>query len=235
MQRLVVDTRELATHVFLADRMKREFCDCYGSVDSAILPNAYLVPAPGSSSLQRDVFSIGMISNLSREKGLDLFIDLVSSLRERGLRFSAELAGPVAREDKRLLDRAIQAFPEIVYHGPLYGAAKEQFFSALDVMIFPTRYRNEAQPIVIYEAFAHSVPVIAIARGCIAEQLTGTISALPDVATFEKEAAKLVEELAYSPEHLKELRQSVCLRLKADTEVAFDTIKSVYLQGIGGR
>src|SRR5262249_2677277 len=41
----------------------------------------------------------------------------------------------------------------------------------IDVLVFPTRYIHEAQPLVIYEAQAAGVVVAASRRGCIPDMV----------------------------------------------------------------
>ncbi|CDQ11292.1 putative glycosyl transferase, family 1 [Acidithiobacillus ferrivorans] len=55
------------------------------------------------------------------------------------------------------------------YLGPVYGTDKEDFLSGIDVLVFPTRYKNETEAKVNHEAMSHGIPVIAYGRGCIPE------------------------------------------------------------------
>src|SRR5690606_11515359 len=43
------------------------------------------------------------------------------------------------------------------------------FFEDIDVLVFPTQYRNEAEPLVLHEAMSRKLPVIAYGRGAIPE------------------------------------------------------------------
>jgi glycosyltransferase involved in cell wall biosynthesis len=55
--------------------------------------------------------------------------------------------------------------------GPIYGETKERFYQHLDILLFPTKYANEAEPLVIHEALRNGIHVIACDRGAIAELL----------------------------------------------------------------
>jgi glycosyltransferase involved in cell wall biosynthesis len=73
----------------------------------------------------------------------------------------------------KAINEGVANNPRLDYVGPIYGDAKDTFFSDLDVFIFPTGYFNEAQPIVLYEAVAAGALVISVDRGAIREQIQG--------------------------------------------------------------
>ncbi len=111
--------------------------------------------------------------------------------------FEARLAGPVAKEDDRkAIAAAVRDIPGFSYSGPLYGDEKDAFFAGLDLFVFPTEYRFEAQPIVLYEAMAQGVPVLSVDRGCIREQAEGCLKVFADLGSFSSEAPRLVADLA---------------------------------------
>jgi glycosyltransferase involved in cell wall biosynthesis len=59
----------------------------------------------------------------------------------------------------------------VEYIGPKYGTDKDDFYEEIDILVFPTRYINEAEPLVILEAMCRGIPIIAYGRGCIPEIL----------------------------------------------------------------
>jgi glycosyltransferase involved in cell wall biosynthesis len=70
--------------------------------------------------------------------------------------------------EQGLVDAALARWPnQVEYRGPVYGRDKGQFFSDIDVFLFPTRYHNESWGIVLTEALSASRPVITRSRGCI--------------------------------------------------------------------
>ena len=173
--------------------MERRFRDLYGVTgrvvvlsNGAFYPPSSLGPKPDGGPLR-----LGHMSNLSREKGLDLVFDVFRALRAEGDAARLILAGPpVGSADAALIEQAREEFGgALEYRGPLYDDAKQSFLSEIDVFVFPTRYRNEADPMVLYEAMANGVPVIAYGRGCIPWQLSegGGIAIAPG-ADFVGEA-----------------------------------------------
>lgn len=114
--------------------------------------------------------TLGFISNISEEKGIFEFLDLVVAAQYKGLPLRANIAGPFQDPltENRVRERLVD-LPSVKYVGPKYGAAKDDFFAEIDALIFPTRYVNEAEPLTLYEAMSRGIPVIAYGRGCIPE------------------------------------------------------------------
>ena len=114
--------------------------------------------------------TVGLLSNLSVDKGVWDFVRILESAAEEGLDIRGRLAGPFddPATERRVLER-LGRLPNATYDGPLYGAAKSRFFEDIDLFLFPTRYDNETEGLVNLEALRAGVPVIAYGRGCIPE------------------------------------------------------------------
>ena len=163
-------------HIFLCSIMREKFERTYRrSVRSVILSNAAFVPPQVDEIPERQHggLVLGHLSNLNREKGLYLYLDLLRSALKAGLDLRGILAGPAARaEDRAAIDQAVvELGARLDYRGPLYGADKDRFYRDIDVFVFPTQYQNEAQPTVLFEAQAAGNLILSFDRGCIAEQV----------------------------------------------------------------
>lgn len=150
-----------------------------------------------------DVFQIGMLSNLTMEKGVGLALATFEELKRRGLVVKITLAGPVTDQTaQRVIESAIDRWPDSVEHlGPVYGDQKEDFFSTLDAFIFPTQYRNESWGIVLNEALMSGVPVISSVRGCT-KYLVGELGGLvvDQDEAFVSEASDQISEWIDNPD-----------------------------------
>jgi glycosyltransferase involved in cell wall biosynthesis len=136
-----------------------------------VLPNAFVFRTTRPSRWNRPAgpIQLGHMSNLTIDKGSVTFLDFVLAAHARGLDVEGRLAGPIVdREvEKALAERAALLPGRLTWVGPVYGQAKSAFLSSLDAFVFPTRYANEAQPLVLLEALAAGTPILAIERGCI--------------------------------------------------------------------
>lgn len=190
------------SHVFLAEPMQRAFQRRYpAGTTAAVVPNALFVPAGTHDDLplEAERLVIGMISNLSRSKGLYDFLETARRLRRAGLPVEILLAGPVAASEDKAAIEVAQGEGLLDAVGALYGVEKDAFFAKLDLFLFPTRYAFEAQPTVIYEALAAGVPVIAFDRGCIEDQVGDCLCVLPQGADFSAEAERVCRDLLALP------------------------------------
>lgn len=166
-----------ASHITLSDEMSADLHRLYGASESISISNAGFLQdlLPGEENSPQ-LQTVGFIGNVSEEKGIFKFIEVIKSLEKLGLEVQALIAGPC---DTSEVSQEIKAFVERSpntrhYLGLVSGDAKAKFFQDTDLILFPSTYANEAQPMVIFEALAHGIPVLATTAGYIAEQLEGT-------------------------------------------------------------
>jgi glycosyltransferase involved in cell wall biosynthesis len=113
------------------------------------------------------------LSNLSIEKGLSRYIEVVKFLCEKG-EYEFILAGPFnSKEDEEYFKNTNESVKKkINYLGPIYGKEKNEILSKTDILLFPSKYKNEAEPNVIYEAQSFGAFTIAYDYASIKEQLS---------------------------------------------------------------
>jgi glycosyltransferase involved in cell wall biosynthesis len=198
------------THIFVCDIMRDRFTDTYRRrLRSAIVSNAAFVPPQPDTEPQSRPLTIGLLSNLTRAKGLDSFVALLRQIRSEHIAVKAILAGPATdTTDRAMIDAAVREFAgAFEYRGPVYEDAKVQFYADIDVFIFPTTYVNEAQPLVIFEAKAAGNAIIAYDRGCIRKQLDETDLLVPAAGPFVEMAVAWLSQIpANDPQDLQRRR-----------------------------
>ena len=162
-----------AYHIVLGRAMKLGLIETY-SIDSSnilIISNSIFFPTDNLevSASRNSKVVLGHMANLTLEKGVGIFIDLCIELRTQGFDFNAVLAGPISGKGVNEKISEFSAISGFKYLGPLYGKAKEKFFSSLDFFIFPSTYINEAEPLVLYEATEYGAVIIVTDVGCLAD------------------------------------------------------------------
>lgn len=195
-------------HVLLSEDMRRRFAALYlGGADddrATTLSNAYLFGPRLSRETRPDrPVTLGHMSVLTREKGVSYLLELFVRLAADGHDWRLIIAGPCA--DPTLaaeLARATAAYPErIEYRGSVGGAEKERFFADIDLFVLPTTLIDEAEPLVMLEAFARGVDVVASDTGCIRDRIRTPDHLLaldPDVdrATIEQRIGEAARDWA---------------------------------------
>lgn len=134
----------------------------------AIVPNGIVDPCPAwtlRSGGDKEVTQVLFLGLCTEAKGLfDAVAAVLAVNCQLGVpAFSLVAAGnfPDEAEAARFRELAA-AHPSVLrYAGFVCGEAKLNLLRGCDVLCFPTRYAHEAQPLVVIEALAHDLSVIA--------------------------------------------------------------------------
>lgn len=166
-----------AIHIVLCEAMGQALARRYPiCVRRTTLGNAQFVEVSDSGRARtpgaNGELVLGMIGNLTRDKGVDLAIDVFEQLRREEYPVRLVLAGPAAssKAERTVREATARHAPALVWRGRVESVEKDRFFREIDILLFPSRL-PEAQPIVLLEAMAWGVPVIASGGGCIEELL----------------------------------------------------------------
>ena len=164
-----------ASHVFCSPKMAELFWERYGHRGSTVIINnaAWIAPLSPAIRPATGKVRLGFLGALTAEKGVGRAIDTLRTLLARGMAAELALAGvPVTENDRALLDRARAEFgSSLAYGGVLSGPSKTDFLQGLDYLLFPSLYPHETQSLVVPEALAAGVPVIAIDHRFVGEIL----------------------------------------------------------------
>ncbi len=221
-----------ARHIFLCEEMRHCFEAKYGSRSAAIISSNGRYIAVQQQRTKSQFYRgdrplrMGLLSNLCPEKGLNDFLEILDRSRDDNLDIVGVLAGPpVSDADAARIEGAVASLDgRLRFLGPVYGEDKLAFFEAIDVLVFPTRYRCETYPLVIVEALASGVPVVAYGRGCIPSCLEAPSGfVIPPEKQFSMEAITIFQHWrndigAYQTASRAASRLSQRLKAQADDD-----------------
>jgi glycosyltransferase involved in cell wall biosynthesis len=140
-----------------------------------LVPNAYFGPsrmldrvaARRRLGIPENQFVIGWVGRLSPEKGADVLVDAMARLPSIPMNVAILGDGP----QRSVLTERAAAFGvsgHITWHGVVRDAAC--LFTAFDVFVLSSR--TEGVPIVLLEAMAASVPIVATRVGGVPDMLS---------------------------------------------------------------
>jgi glycosyltransferase involved in cell wall biosynthesis len=201
LNRLFFASLRRQVHVVLSVRMGQELVRIY-ALDSAkvrVISNAAFFAAltqPFERPYNTDArISLGYLSNISVEKGIVEFFAVLAELDRTGVAYKAQIAGPIAPGAQAIFTELFAAARNTTYCGAIYGETKDDFYKSVDVLLFPTDYANEAEPLVIHEAIRSGAHVIACERGAIPDVLSNGAGLVVAKAVFRASAVSLIRSL----------------------------------------
>jgi glycosyltransferase involved in cell wall biosynthesis len=160
-----------------------------------IVPNGYRQSSPtlpreaarAALGLPLETFTIGWVGRMSREKGADLLLEALAGPSEFPEAAHATLLGDGPRLDAlRQQALRLRLGTRVSWQGRVADA--ERMFSAFDVFVLSSR--TEGTPMVVLEAMAAGVPIVATRVGGVPDVLTpGTALLVPPESPAELAAA----------------------------------------------
>jgi len=153
---------ELTLHVTSAEEA-RESRRAFPQAHIAIIANGMEIPRLLNSRRTAKPLRLVFFGRLDPKKGIENLIDACALLKRTGqLEFSLTIAGagnPLYTQSLRDKIAGLDLAGEVDMIGAVYGKAKEDLFGAAAIVVVPSHTENFA--LVVAEALAHGVPVIA--------------------------------------------------------------------------
>lgn len=185
------------THIVLSPSMGTALQRAYPAVQRCVtLRNALFLPpalsaGPPPRPPRPHRLAVGFIGRLDAAKGFDDFLALIDGFAsERGVRFivAGDYVGSPYAAQLRTLQRELGERLDL--RGFVSDDAKVRFFHEIDVLVFLSKYHNEASPLVCYEALANAVPVLVTRVGAVDDLIDD------DCGRVFERTAELVPEMA---------------------------------------
>jgi glycosyltransferase involved in cell wall biosynthesis len=219
------------SHVVLSDRMASDLRQKYSAAERVFVSgNAYCAAEPTGINVrteERCAVRVGVLSNLSIEKGLNVAIKAAFLARERGLKLTFVIAGPtIGEEASRILETARSQAPELFeIVGQIKGERKDNFFRSIDIFLFPSIYKFEAQPLVLLEAMSYGIPVISTDIGYTKELAAANSEFVVSISSeivenlVEKLSELIVSPAVYRSESLSSRARYLAMRKSSEEQL----------------
>lgn len=181
--------------------------------------------------VQPTTFHVGWVGRLSFEKGPDVLIDAAAQLEDPDVHISLLGDGPM-RPSLEARAAAAGIRDRLTCHGRISNA--RQVFRAFDVLVLSSR--SEGTPIVILEAMAAGIPIIATSVGGVPDMLSSAEAILvpgDDPAAL----AAAVAEIRKDPQATKQRVDAARARLAREFSVEpwLDAYQNVYAEVVAAR
>jgi glycosyltransferase involved in cell wall biosynthesis len=131
------------------------------------------------------------IGAMVEKKGIFDLIEVAAVLQARGVEFDMHFVGEGLPSELRRFDDMVKErglSNRMVRHGVLTGSAKYDLLFQSDVLLFPSFWSSETQPLALIEAHAMELPAVAYDLGgirtIIRDQVTGFVVPLRDTSAF---------------------------------------------------
>lgn len=201
--------------------------------------NGLDAPSPMPPHKPSGRFRILFLGNLFEEKGVIDLIDAVHQIASsHPLEIQLSLVGNwPADESREKIEKRISDLPSNVFcpaPQPAFSEEKWRLLANHDIFVFPSYYRSENLPLVIIEAMAASLPVVATdwrgIKSLVVPGETGLLVPPRDVSGL----ASAIRSLAESPTTRTSMAEAGRLKYERShtLERHLDTVRNIFLEAL---
>lgn len=173
---------------------------------------------------RESLVTLGYLGSLSRAKGVHLLLDAAAEISRHGVLLRIAGDGPLREQ--------VEAADLVRYEGHLGGGARESFLMSCDAGVVPSVWEEPGLTFVVSEWLAAGRPVLATARGGLAEAGArgGVMAVEPSATALADAVAQLRDQLRW--QHL--LASVPVVEGTADVERWVDEHEAVYAVALSG-
>jgi glycosyltransferase involved in cell wall biosynthesis len=169
------------------------------------------------------VVTLGYLGSLSRAKGVHLLLAAAAEITRHGVLLRIAGDGPLRSQ--------VEAAEHVRYEGRLTGSARDSFLLSCDAGVVPSVWEEPGLTFVVSEWLAAGRPVVASARGGLAEAgpRGGVMAVEPSATALADAVAQLRDQ-----DRWRRLRASVpAVEDTADIERWVDEHEAAYAAAAG--
>lgn len=155
--------------VVLGESMKQDIDRFNAAV--RVIPNT-VAGADSTETISTDGPQMTFVSNLIPGKGAEDFMRIANRCLSAAPTAHAVVVGRSSKpnyadELQSMLSPEVRS--RVRFAGPLYGGDRDRVVAASSVLVFPSTYRFEAQPLTLLESLRLAVPVVAYDVGGVGD------------------------------------------------------------------
>lgn len=203
---------------YVAEYLRRRFPTTSRTEVLSNVKVEHFTPSIERNQNNSDLLKIGIAGALTKRKGLDVALDAINEIRNRGFNVELHLAGGHPDFDIDGKIKSLDLTSIVIRHGILSREHIESFYNMVDIYIQPSR--SEGLPRATIEAMAAGKPVLA-------SDLPGFRELLPSEFIMSKYnftcLADLIQDLIEDSDLFLESSQK---NLQKAYEYSYDTLET---------
>jgi glycosyltransferase involved in cell wall biosynthesis len=184
------------------------------------------IKEPDNETNLQKKWSVLFVSQLYKKKGISVFLDIACRMNELE---PSKLNFIIAGRDVENQINASELPPNTLFLGSKTHDQIINLMSKSEILVFPSTYATEAQPLTILEAMSQGLAIIATKYRSIPEMVTAGYNGHlidPNSHTMADDIIYLLQNYVEHPEELK--KHKLNSRKKFDYDFSFNSHEQVF-------